>query len=144
MLQWDESLNSGIPVIDYEHKELVGQLSRLMDESQPNRVPEMLNFLKEYVVKHFAHEQLIQKNSRYPKAAAHKQAHIDFLHTFNSLEEQYLNQGNSPQMLQLLTDTVTDWLKKHIMGEDREFAKFLLDLSREEPVQCDWVLEHLA
>lgn len=131
-MQWDKSLESDIPVIDHEHKELVCQLSNLLDESQPNRVQEMLDFLKDYVVKHFAHEQVIHKKCNYPRAAEHKQAHIDFIDRFNSLEELYLTKENDLKVLQTLIETVNNWLKEHIMGQDKEFAEYFKGLDSEQ------------
>lgn len=123
-ISWDSALESGIPVIDYEHKELVEQLAALMDESRPDRVEAMLRFLKDYVVKHFAHEQVMHKSSGYPKAAEHKQAHTNFVNTFLDLEDEYFEKGSNSETLQKLTTVVSDWLLKHIMGQDMEFAEY--------------------
>lgn len=123
-MQWDESLESKIPVIDHEHKELVTQLASLMDESRPDRVREMLSFLKEYVIQHFAHEQLLHRSARYPKAHEHKIAHIDFISTFGDMEERFVAEGETPELAWAVGEAVTDWLKRHIMGEDREFAEY--------------------
>ena len=136
-MEWDASLESDIEVIDHEHKELVGQLSHLMDESNQNRVEEMLGFLKRYVVQHFSHEQLMHKSSNYPKAAEHKQAHINFIDTFAVLEKQFYAEGSNLEMLQKVIEVVNTWLKEHIMGLDKEFAEYYKALNQTEEVAVE-------
>lgn len=129
-MEWDSSLESGIPVIDFEHKELVRQVSGLEDESKPERVKEILDFLADYVVKHFAHEQLMQKSSNYPKAAEHKEAHERFVERFVALENEYFKNGSNPEIVKKITEAVNAWLRDHIMGQDKEFAKFYKSMKR--------------
>lgn len=129
-VSWHSSMESGIPIIDFEHKELVEQLAALIEESGADKVEEMLRFLKEYAVKHFAHEQVLHKNSGYPKAAEHKALHTAFVHAFVDLEEEYLEKGNNPEILQKLVAMVAEWLIKHIMGEDRKFAEYYAKVAK--------------
>ena len=128
-MQWDRSLESDIPVIDHEHRELVEQISRLVDESNPEHIREMLDFLKEYVVKHFAHEQVMHRKLDYPKAAEHKATHVAFVNTFIELEEEYIEKGSNPEMLEKLTNILKDWLKEHIMGQDMDFSDYFKTLA---------------
>lgn len=125
-MQFDKDLECGVPVIDHEHREMIRHLSDLMDETRENRIQEMLAFLKDYVVVHFAHEQLLHRDSRYPKAEEHKRIHKDFIQTFLDLEEEYHLKGNNPATLQRLIRVANDWLIEHIMGQDREFADYYL------------------
>ena len=131
-MQWDKCLESDIPIIDHEHRELLNQLVRLMDESKPDRIRVMLTFLNEYVVKHFAHEQVLHKKSSYPKTVEHKAAHMDFLERVSLMEKQYDDEGDNLAMLQKIIETVSIWLKEHIMGQDREFADFYKGLAQNE------------
>ena len=121
---WDNSLESGVPVIDFEHKELIVNLSALKNESDPEGVRDMLKFLEEYVVKHFAHEQVMHKRSNYPKTDEHRKAHEQFVQTFLALEKEYLEKGSNPDMLQRVIVAVENWLRDHILGQDREFSEY--------------------
>lgn len=131
---WNSSLECGIEVIDHEHRQMVEHVEQLLNEPDPDRVREMLTFLKEYVVKHFAHEQLMHKQCEYAFAAEHKAAHLEFVHTFMQLEEEYLELGYSQELLQKITTVLNDWLAEHIMGEDMKFTNFYKTLDvRERP-----------
>ena len=127
-MQWDKSLECNIVTVDHEHKELFRQVDCLMQEPNAERVQEMLSFLAGYVVKHFAHEQLMHKRSAYPKAAEHKTIHESFVATFVELEKEYTEQGGTPEVLEKIIAAVTTWLKEHIMGEDKEFAEYYRNL----------------
>lgn len=134
-MNWDSSLESNIPVIDHEHRELVEQLSRLVNESNPEHIQQMLDFLKEYVVKHFAHEQVMHRKLAYPKTDEHKATHVAFVSTFLELEEEYVEKGSNPEMLQKIVAILNDWLKNHIMGQDKDFADYVHALAIEGRVR---------
>lgn len=129
---WDSRMESGIPVIDHEHKQLVNQVAALLDEPNQERVREMFDFLREYVIKHFAHEQLMHKSIEYPGAAEHKQAHKDFVETFLQLEEEYRDNGYNSELLEKIVGVVSNWLRDHIMGMDMAFAQFYRTLSPDD------------
>ena len=131
---WDSSLESGVPIIDYEHQLLVGHLENLINESNPEQAREMLVFLADYVVKHFAHEQVLHRGSGYEKAEEHKVAHKDFVETIITLEEEYDDKGNDPEMLIKITDVVKDWLRDHIKGADMEFAEYYKEYVKNHPL----------
>lgn len=125
-MEWDPSLESGIATIDYEHKELVRQIGRLTesDSQHPERTEEMLRFLTEYVVKHFAHEQVMHKQTAFDGAREHRDAHEKFIATCGELAQEFKAKGNDPELLKKLVDAVQAWLINHIMGMDKKFAEY--------------------
>lgn len=129
---WDSRMESGIPVVDYEHKLLVKQVDELLTAPNQERVQEMFDFLREYVIKHFAHEQLMHKSLEYPQSAEHKQAHKDFVATFIQLEEEYQKEGYGTEMLEKIVEVVSAWLREHIMGMDMAFAQYYKSFSPED------------
>lgn len=123
-MPWDKSLESDIPVIDYEHKELITLVDRLTENPGPELAREILDFLSDYVVKHFAHEQVMHKKTRYPKAEEHRQIHADFVDAVIALDQEYRDSGSSPEVLEKLVSILNAWLRDHIMGVDMEFAAY--------------------
>ncbi len=121
---WNATYETGVPVMDEQHKELFRQVDILLDNGKADRVPATLNFLGDYVVKHFSTEEGLQQKSRYPKHAEHKKAHQDFIAAYKSLRQEYESSGQSPIILMKLTRTALDWLKDHIRGKDKEFAAY--------------------
>jgi len=123
-MQWDTSFESDIPVIDHEHRELIDHIMRLQNEPNPERAKEILLFLEDYVVKHFAHEQLMHRSTNYPKAREHKETHLAFMDTVEALKTEYLESGCSPVVLEKIVNALKVWLRDHILGADKEFAHY--------------------
>jgi hemerythrin-like metal-binding protein len=122
---WNKSLETGIPAIDDQHKELFRQVDILLDNSKQDRVTQTLKFLGSYVKKHFSDEQVLHLKSKYPKAEAHRKMHTDFESAFVKMEKEYEADGaGKPQTLLKINKTVVDWLKSHIMIQDKDFAAY--------------------
>jgi hemerythrin len=121
---WNNTLETGIPVIDEQHKELFRQVDILLDTSNKNRVNETLDFLGKYVIKHFTAEEAMHARSAYPKAAEHKKMHVAFVSTYKNLHDEYTKSGMNLATLMKINNTVVNWLKDHIMREDKNFAAF--------------------
>lgn len=127
---WDKSMECGISVIDHEHRDLVAQLEKLASATSPEQARKTLDFLREYVVKHFAHEQVLHRRVHYPQADAHKQSHWEFMQTVDELDNEYTASGNTDEVLQKISAVLTNWLRDHILGEDKEFAAFYMERKR--------------
>ncbi|MDR0882851.1 MAG: bacteriohemerythrin [Candidatus Adiutrix sp.] len=127
---WTATLETGIPKIDEQHKELFRQVDVLMDAKNQNRLQETLDFLGQYVVKHFGDEQVMHASSNYPKAAAHKQMHTAFIATFKELKQKFESSGHNLTMVMEINKVVVGWLKDHIMRHDKEFAAYYKGLGK--------------
>ena len=61
MLEWNQSLATGIAEIDEQHKELFNRTNRLLSGMEENRdadqLRELFLFLDQYVVRHFGDEE---------------------------------------------------------------------------------------
>ena len=119
---WSSTYETGVPVIDEQHKELFSQVDILLDNGKADRVPATLNFLADYVIKHFAAEEGLQAKSAYPKAAEHKTLHTDFIATYKDLRKECDSSGQSAIVLMKLSRTALAWLREHIRAADKEFA----------------------
>jgi hemerythrin len=122
---WTKSLETGITKIDEQHKELFKRIDTLMDAGNKDRFKETIDFLGDYVVKHFADEQKMHAESKYPKAAVHKKYHDNYVIEFRKLREQFLKEGHTLATSQAINKNVIGWLKEHIMVHDKEFATFV-------------------
>ncbi|MCD8245840.1 MAG: hemerythrin family protein [Parabacteroides sp.] len=121
-MYWDTSLETSIPIVDQQHKEMFKQLDVLLDYTNTERIAETLAFLSEYVVKHFGTEELMQKSARYPLAATHKKEHDAFIQNYLELKHEYEMSGEDSLVLNKLLKMILEWLHKHIMGLDKDFA----------------------
>jgi hemerythrin len=124
---WSNTLETGIPKIDEQHKELFRQADILVDRNQANRVESTLNFLKDYVNKHFSDEETYHRSTHYPKAEAHRKLHVEFTAALKKQLEDYNKSTNKPAMVLTINSIVINWLKEHIMRHDKEFATFYIE-----------------
>ncbi|MDR1048245.1 MAG: hemerythrin family protein [Synergistaceae bacterium] len=121
---WNKNLETGVPAIDIQHKELFHQIDILSDNNNKDRFPQTVKFLGDYVKKHFADEQALHAKANYPKAEQHKKMHVEFAAAFEKMRKEYEADSLNLTILHKITKTVFDWLKTHIMVHDKEFAVF--------------------
>ncbi|MDR1314918.1 MAG: bacteriohemerythrin [Deltaproteobacteria bacterium] len=121
-----KSLETGVPKIDEQHKELFAQADKLRDIAHKERIPETLEFLKSYVAKHFSMEEALMKASQYPKHAFHHQLHVEFVETFKKLYTEYKANGEKFATVLSINTVVNNWLREHIMKHDKEFADYYI------------------
>jgi methyl-accepting chemotaxis protein len=121
---WNKSFETGIKLIDEQHMELFRQIEILLDSGKSGRVNETLDFLEKYIAKHFSDEQEMHVQSKYPKAAKHRQYHEAYKTTFHELKEKYIKEGPTVANNIAVNKTVIGWLKDHIMIQDKDFAAF--------------------
>jgi len=78
-IQWLEEWNSGISIIDMEHRELVQKGNRLINlaviQSKKELLCEAMNSLQTHIIKHFRNEEEILKTIKYDKIEEHKRIH---------------------------------------------------------------------
>jgi hemerythrin len=126
-MQWDRTLETGIPVIDKQHQSLFNQVADLLNASKENRVESSLSFLGDYAIMHFGTEEVMQRASKYPKAAEHEKLHVAFTETIAKLKNEYVKgKATGSQMIILIkiTKIALDWLQDHVMGADKDFGDY--------------------
>jgi len=128
MKLWNESLETGIPVIDNQHKELFRKLDILFYSTDSDRVSKTLEFFRKYVKKHFYNEQELQHKTQYPKADLHKKMRTDFIVAFREMKKEYDADRTQLPVLLRITRAIAGWLREHIMVHDKEFALYYKSL----------------
>ncbi|MDR2405371.1 MAG: hemerythrin family protein [Deltaproteobacteria bacterium] len=129
---WNKTLETGVTKIDQQHKELFVQAEKLLDRSQQQRIPETLEFLKNYVVRHFTDEEALQRQIQYPKSALHHSLHVEFVSKFKKLYDEYKASGEKLSVVLAINSLVVNWLKDHIMVHDKEFCQYYLKHSAQK------------
>lgn len=129
---WKDKYKVGVELIDEQHEELFGRLSRFIKVVQSeglwdekiDEVKETLNFLQEYVVYHFDAEEELQEKINYPEIASHKEEHAKFKQTINDYVVLFDQGGFTEEKIQELSAKVMTWLIMHIGRVDQELAKY--------------------
>lgn len=127
-MQWDSSLECGVELIDNEHKELYKMVGNLMHGSKKDNFREVsekaLDFLAQYVVNHFAHEEELMEKSNYPKMQEHAELHAKFVKTFIKLKEKFDNSSDSIAVATEIKHAAMSWLVNHIKVIDQRFTDY--------------------
>ncbi len=128
MLSLSKDLETGVEKIDSEHKELIKRINKLVEvggsSASHEEVEKTIDYLGDYVVKHFSDEEELQTKSKYPGYPEHKKLHTLFIDDFAKLKAEFEKNGNSMEFTMKLNNTLVTWIVKHIKGEDVEFGKY--------------------
>jgi hemerythrin len=121
---WDITMTTGVPQVDNEHKELFRQVANLGQAMQEGKgrdeIGKILNFVGDYVVSHFAHEEKFMADYRCPVAEANKTAHNQFIAKFKDLLRRFESAGATSGMTLEINDTLKNWLVQHIRQIDTQ------------------------
>jgi hemerythrin len=123
-MRWDAALETGIPVIDAQHKDIVRKLGILLRPEDKDGLAEVFAFLSAHITLHFQTEQEMHEKTAYPFAERHRQAHVKFTATYTDIQKHYEETGYDVTLQNALYAIVMDWLLDHLMGEDKEFARY--------------------
>lgn len=123
-----KDLETGNAVIDKEHRELFDAVNRLTEALAVgvdiSTIKPTINFFSDYVNRHFAHEEQLQKNSQYPSYAAHKAFHDKYKTDLNVIFAKFVTSKVSAADLVKLNSQV-GLLVSHIRTEDKKLGQFL-------------------
>lgn len=128
-IEWRKSYEIGIVEIDAQHQELFHKINNLLEACSTQKGKEevlnTIDFLGEYVIKHFRDEEKLQTDSGYPDYYQHKLAHEQFKKDYKILKSKLDEEGVSLNFILTVNQVVVDWLVKHIAGADRTFGNYL-------------------
>lgn len=121
-LDWKDELNTGIRVIDGQHRRIVDYINQLHDIAQGNGeadTVEVLTALVDYTLSHFAFEESLLEEAGYPQHASHVHAHDAFRNRIFDFRER-ARQGED--VAEPLLELLKDWLFEHIAHEDARYV----------------------
>lgn len=128
-MMWKDSLKIGVPLIDKEHKQLCDQIDMLFAACSQGKgrseILKTLDFLVEYTVNHFKHEEDLQRRSKYPKCKEHKAIHDDFVKQVAAMKQEIEQQGATITSVSKVNNLVSGWLLNHIQKVDKELADYV-------------------
>jgi hemerythrin-like metal-binding protein len=143
---WDNKFNTGVDVVDEQHRKLVDLINRLgsinAHLTSTTELAEILTELANYTVYHFNTEEKLMK--QYGVDTAHQDTHIKAHHHFTDqvTVAAKILMGSTDVNIQLvapLLKYLTNWLVQHILGSDARMGKEILALqagsSHEEAVR---------
>jgi len=129
MAEFTKDLETGNALIDQEHRELIDAINKLLDACRKGQgrseVVKTAQFMQSYTAKHFADEERLQAQSRYPDYVRHRGYHAAFKKTVAELVQKLDTQGASVALVGELNTALAGWLINHIKMEDKKLAAYL-------------------
>jgi hemerythrin len=138
-VKWDDRYSVGIPLIDDQHKKLIEMTNDLYNaclegsEAASAHFREAARSTVDYVKYHFAAEEKILENVKYPGIAAHKKEHESFV--MKVLEGVKDFEEGKKFVPNVFVRYLRDWILAHIAVEDKKYADYILDLKRQDALK---------
>lgn len=121
-LVWTPDMNTGIDVIDNQHKRIVdyiNDLEQAIQQQDHAAVGRVLDELVDYTLSHFAFEESLQEEAGYKFAKPHKAIHDTFAKRIAKYQERH--KGGEDVSKQLF-DMLVTWLVHHIKRDDMAYV----------------------
>lgn len=137
---WKDSYQIGIDIIDTQHKELFRMVDELLKaitaEADSSTFKEAIEFLKNYVAKHFSAEEAYQESISYCGIEEHKKIHRTFTDTVLEYERRLAESDYDIRVVKDLAGLLTTWLNYHVAGADQRIVKNLPLVEASEKLSC--------
>ena len=123
-LTWSTDLDTGIDVIDKQHRRIVDYINELHDARTSGHKKEdiahVIGELVDYTLSHFTFEESMQEEAHYPFLKAHKKVHDLFVKRVAEYQERFkLGEDISEELNNLLVT----WLYNHIKRDDADYVE---------------------
>ncbi len=129
LYQWTDALKTDNAKIDSDHKMIIEKAQELgnamADGKGKEYVTETVDFLQEYVKKHFLEEEMIQKSTNYPEFELHKKNHSYFISQLDQLAKKIRHNPSSTVNVLELNQLISGWFFNHIKKLDMDVAKHI-------------------
>lgn len=121
-IEWTLDLNTGIEVIDKQHRRIVDYINFLeIAHEKQNReaIGQVLDDLVDYTLSHFAFEESLQEEAGYKYCKPHKRVHELFVRRVNEYQERFrLGDDVAAEIHKMLST----WLVSHIKRDDADYV----------------------
>ena len=121
-LIWSADLNTGIDVIDGQHKQIVDYINRLFDakiSGDRKEISEVIEGMIDYTLSHFAFEETLMSDANYQFFHGHKKIHEIFVARIGKFQERFAAGEDIAGELHAL---LCRWLFNHIRSDDAAYV----------------------
>lgn len=129
-VDWSPAYSVNHPLLDEQHQKLFSIINNLHSAMFARKgresVGDAIRELVEYTHQHFAEEERQMELHGYAGLAEHRKVHEALLKKVQEIEKQY-RQSNESVAGEMIGFLVSDWLVKHILGMDKQYAPYFKD-----------------
>ncbi len=119
-------MSVGVDSIDNDHKLLLQTINEINDaitEGQASElIGEIVGRLEQYIVEHFAREEVLMHQCKYDDFVRHRRQHQKFINKIPELKDKLLSADSSEVALEMSL-FLTHWLMNHIIQDDMSYAQ---------------------
>lgn len=126
-MEWNESYNIGIDVIDKQHRQIldyINALEEIRGTGERDRIKEVLNDLIDYTQSHFSFEENLLEQVSYQYLPSHRGIHELFVKRLNDYRLKF-EKGKSIE--NDLYRLLSKWLINHIQHDDQDYVDAVRD-----------------
>ena len=127
IIAWDEKYRTGYLDVDKQHQELFRMVNELHEAIVAGKGKELmiktLDGLAKYVVTHFAVEEKLMIEKKYPGFAEHKAKHDKLKVDAVDMIEKY--KSGKLALSITVSRFLGDWIQTHILVEDLKMIRFV-------------------
>ncbi|HSV29765.1 MAG TPA: bacteriohemerythrin [Candidatus Omnitrophota bacterium] len=127
-ITWSEMMSVGVPILDADHKTLVGLINDLHrsvgDDEEYATLGSVLKALADYADYHFAREERVMEACRYPALNSHIVAHHKLAQQVRELKDRYDADRTAVRAKDCL-NFLNKWLIEHICSTDMDYRAYV-------------------
>jgi len=127
-VDWSASYSVNNPTLDQQHQKMFNIINELHDAMFAKKGREVISTtireLIAYCNTHFAEEERQMEVHHFPGLAEHKAAHRELIRIVTDIEHRY-RQSHESVAGDMIGFLISDWLVKHILGMDKQYAPYL-------------------
>lgn len=119
---WSNTLDTGIDVIDGQHKRIVEMINQLAVSASNHKrevVGEVIDGLVDYTLSHFAFEESLMEEAGYEFLRPHKKVHELFVRRVSEYQMRF---HAGEDVYDDLTGLLSRWLFNHIRNDDAGYV----------------------
>ena len=125
LINWKEEFSVGVVEVDYEHQELIDQINAMHRSVQEgvtrDQVVEGLGDIYAQIASHFALEEKIMRDTRYPAFQEHKADHEALLDDLRDIMDEVEDDGEFDE--KRLSVDLDRWFSEHFRVHDAKLHK---------------------
>lgn len=121
-LTWRKDLDTGIDIIDGQHKQIVEYINKLDDARfTKNRmvIAKVISDSVDYTVSHFGFEETLIEDAGYEFTRPHKRVHALFIKRVNEFKQRF---DDGEDIVDELHGLLSRWLFSHIQNDDAAYV----------------------
>ena len=121
-LNWTKELDTGIAVIDGQHRQIVDYINQLDDARlTKNRsvIGKVIDDTIEYTISHFGFEETLIEDADYEFTRPHKKVHELFVKRVSEYKERF---DGGEDVADELHGLLYRWLFNHILNDDAAYV----------------------